>query len=109
MYNLHYDSLLCFIELIANNYDDEITYHKVLFDKLIKETLNEDPIVPDAVLLNGLKYKKYNKDGVVVSTHVVDFDDMNEHATKEFVNTIFQDLSTSKGEDVLIKKILKNM
>jgi prophage antirepressor-like protein len=75
MYNLHYDSLYPLIEYLADRFDEEIKYHKVLFDKLIKETLNKDPTVPVPLILNGAEYKKY-KDGVAVSTQILDFDEI---------------------------------
>jgi len=103
MYNLHYDSLCPLIEYLADRFDEEIKYHKVLFDKLIKETLNKDPTVPVPLILNGAEYKKY-KDGVAVSTQVLDFDEMDAHAKKKFVSTIFQDFATFKGEDALFRK-----
>jgi len=103
MYNLHYDSLCPLIEYLADRFDEEIKYHKVLFDKLIKETLNKDPTVPVPLILNGAEYKKY-KDGVAVSTQVLDFDEMDENAKRKFVSTIFQDFSTFKGEDALFRK-----
>jgi len=103
MYNLHYDSLCPLIEYLADRFDEEIKYHKVLFDKLIKETLNKDPTVPVPLILNGAEYKKY-KDGVAVSTQVLDFDEMDENAKREFVSTIFQDFATFKGEDALFRK-----
>jgi prophage antirepressor-like protein len=103
MYNLHYDSLYPLIEYLADRFDDEIKYHKVLFDKLIKETLNKDPTVPVPLILNGAEYKKY-KDGVAVSTQILDFDEMDENAKKKFVSTIFQDFATFKGEDALFRK-----
>jgi hypothetical protein len=103
MYNLHYDSLYPLIEYLADRFDEEIKYHKVLFDKLIKETLNKDPTVPVPLILNGAEYKKY-KDGVAVSTQVLDFDEMDENAKREFVSTIFQDFATFKGEDALFRK-----
>ena len=49
------------------------------------------------------EYKKY-KDGVAVSTQVLDFDEMDEHSKKKFVSTIFQDFATFKGEDALFRK-----
>jgi hypothetical protein len=103
MYNLHYDSLYPLIEYLADRFDEEIKYHKVLFDKLIKETLNKDPTVPVPLILNGAEYKKY-KDGVAVSTQILDFDEMDENAKKKFVSTIFQDFATFKGEDALFRK-----
>ena len=103
MYNLHYDSLCPLIEYLADRFDEEIKYHKVLFDKLIKETLNKDPTVPVPLILNGAEYKKY-KDGVAVSTQVLDFDEMDENAKREFVSVIFQDFATFKGEDALFRK-----
>jgi len=103
MYNLHYDSLCPLIEYLADRFDEEIKYHKVLFDKLIKETLNKDPTVPVPLILNGAEYKKY-KDGVAVSTQILDFDEMDENAKREFVSTIFQDFATFKGEDALFRK-----
>ena len=103
MYNLHYDSLCPLIEYLADRFDEEIKYHKVLFDKLIKETLNKDPTVPVPLILNGAEYKKY-KDGVAVSAQILDFDEMDENAKREFVSTIFQDFATFKGEDALFRK-----
>ena len=103
MYNLHYDSLYPLIEYLADRFDDEIKYHKVLFDKLIKETLNKDPTVPVPLILNGAEYKKY-KDGVAVSTQVLDFDEMDENTKKKFVSVIFQDFVDFKGEDALFRK-----
>ena len=103
MYNLHYDSLYPLIEYLADRFDEEIKYHKVLFDKLIKETLNKDPTVPVPLILNGAEYKKY-KDGVAVSTQVLDFDEMDENTKKKFVSVIFQDFVDFKGEDALFRK-----
>jgi prophage antirepressor-like protein len=103
MYNLHYDSLYPLIEYLADRFDEEIKYHKVLFDKLIKETLNKDPTVPVPLILNGAEYKKY-KDGVAVSTQILDFDEMDENTKKKFVSVIFQDFATFKGEDALFRK-----
>jgi prophage antirepressor-like protein len=103
MYNLHYDSLYPLIEYLADRFDEEIKYHKVLFDKLIKETLNKDPTVPVPLILNGAEYKKY-KDGVAVSTQILDFDEMDENTKKKFVSVIFQDFVDFKGEDALFRK-----
>jgi len=103
MYCLHYDSLCPLIEYLADRFDEEIKYHKVLFDKLIKETLNKDPTVPVPLILNGAEYKKY-KDGIAVSTQVLDFDEMDENAKREFVDGIFRDFANSKGEEVLFRK-----
>ena len=103
MYNLHYDSLYPLIQYLADRFDDEIKYHKVLFDKLIKETLNKDPTVPVPLILNGAEYKKY-KDGVAVSTQILDFDEMDENTKKKFVSVIFQDFVDFKGEDALFRK-----
>jgi len=103
MYNLHYDSLYPLIEYLADRFDEEIKHHKLLFDKLIKETLNKDPTVPTPLILNGAEYKKY-QDGIAVSTQVLDFDEMDENARREFVGGIFRDFANSKGEEALFRR-----
>jgi len=103
MYNLHYDSLYPLIEYLADRFDEEIKHHKLLFDKLIKETLNKDPTVPEPLILNGAEYKKY-QDGIAVSTQVLDFDEMDENARREFVGGIFRDFANSKGEEALFRR-----
>ena len=102
MYNLHYDSLCPLVEYLADRFDEEIKYHKILFDQLIAETLDKAPTVPVPLILNGAEYKKY-EDGVAVSTQVLDFDNMDDDAKKEFVSTIFQDFANLKGENVLYR------
>jgi len=103
MYNLHYDSLYPLVEYLADRFDEEIKHHKLLFDKLIKETINKDPTIPAPLILNGAEYKKY-KDGIAISTQVLNFDDMDENAKKEFVGSIFQDFVDFKGEGALFRK-----
>jgi prophage antirepressor-like protein len=103
VYILHYDSLFRLVEYLADRFDEEIEHHKALFQKLIKETIEKQPTVPVPLILNGAEYKKY-KDGVAVSTQVLDFDEMDENAKREFVDGIFRDFANSKGEEALFRR-----
>lgn len=67
MYNVHYDSLQPIVEYLADRFDEEIKYHQSLFERLLKDTIEKEPTVPEPIILNGAEYRKI-LNGEVIST-----------------------------------------
>jgi hypothetical protein len=96
MYNIHYDSLQPLVEYLADRFDEEIKHHQSLFERLIKETLEKQPTVPEPIILNGAEFRRI-ENGLVVITQKIDFDLMSDEDKKNFVRTAFENF-------VLLKK-----
>lgn len=97
MYSLHYDSLHPLIEYLADRFNDEVDYHKTLFESLVKETITKAPRVPEPILLNGAEFRKI-RNGEVVSVQRVDFDELPEHERMEFVTSVFEEFCVFRGD-----------
>jgi prophage antirepressor-like protein len=103
MYNLHYDSVQPLVEYLADRFDEEVTYHKSLFDTLVKDTLCKEPRVPEPILLNGAEFRKI-RNGQVVSVQVMDFDEMGETEKVDFVRSVFEEFSVLNGEEPMRRR-----
>jgi prophage antirepressor-like protein len=103
MYNLHYDSLQPLVEYLSDRFDEEVTYHKSLFETLLKDTLTKEPRIPDPILLNGAEFRKI-KNGQVVSVQLLDFDEMSEDDKADFVKGVLEEFSVFKGEASVIER-----
>jgi sugar-specific transcriptional regulator TrmB len=98
MYNLHYDSIQPLVEYLADRFDEEVTYHKSLFDTLVKDTLCKEPRVPEPILLNGAEFRKI-RNGQVVSVQLMDFDEMGEMEKVDFVRSVFEEFSVLNASE----------
>jgi hypothetical protein len=103
MYNLHYDSLYPLIEYLADRFNDEVDYHKTLFERLVKETISKEPRIPEPILLNGAEFRKI-KNGQIVSVQQIDFDEMSEDDKADFVKGVLEEFSVFKGEASVIER-----
>ena len=103
MYNLHYDSLQPLVEYLSDRFDEEVAYHKSLFETLVKDTVTKDPRVPEPILLNGAEFRKI-RNGQVVSVQLLDFDEMSEEDKSDFVKEVLEEFSVLKGEEPLKRK-----
>jgi hypothetical protein len=103
LYNLHYDSLQPLIEYLSDRFDEEVTYHKSLFETLVKDTLTKEPRVPEPILLNGAEFRKI-KNGQVVSVQLLDFDEMSEDDKADFVKGVLEEFSVFKGETSVLER-----
>ena len=103
MYTLHFDSLLPLVEFLADRFDEEVEHHKALFESLIRETIEKTPRVPEPIIVNVAEYRKI-RNGQVVTTQLLDLDEMTELDKTNFVKTVFEEFLIYKGSDDLVRK-----
>lgn len=102
MYNVHYDSLQPLIEYLADRFDEEIQYHRKLFDTLVKETIEKAPTIPEPIILNGAEFRRI-KDGEIITTQKVDFDAMTNDDRKDYVTNMFNQFLVFNSSDLTRK------
>ena len=90
VYNVHYDSLQPIVEYLADRFDEEIKYHQSLFEKLLKDTIEKAPTIPEPIILNGAEFRKI-LNGEVVATQKLDFDTMGEMEKQRYVKSAFEE------------------
>lgn len=102
MYNVHYDSLQPLIEYLADRFDEEIQYHRKLFDTLVKETIEKAPTIPEPIILNGAEFRRI-KDGEIITTQKIDFDAMTNDDRKDYVTNMFNQFLVFNSSDLTRK------
>lgn len=107
VYNLHYTALQHWVEFLVERYNEEVSTHKQKLDELLGQTLSEPPVIPEPLILNGVKFRLI-KNGKPESKVEIDLDEMSLEERQEWVLNVIE-LTYPEKSTIERKELFDNL
>lgn len=99
LYNLHYTAIREVVEYLSERCNVETNKYKGLFEEMVRDTFEKDPIVPEPLVLNGAEFRLTQD-----LTQRVDWDILEEGEKTQFVTSMFDEFLKSEPIDAIQRK-----